>query len=392
VSRRFVVEADGGARGNPGPAGYGAVVRDAETGHVLVEVAEAIGVASNNVAEYRGLVAGLGAAVELDSDCTIEVRMDSKLVVEQMSGRWQIKHADMRRLAALARDVVDPERVRYTWVPREKNKAADRLANEAMDDAAKGRPWRGLLRSQAVEDIEREDAGGGRDAPVQPSVAPPGPRADVGPGAEIVLLRHGVTEHTSARRYSGRGGDDLGLTDLGRSQAEAAAAALARDGGFDALLCSPLRRTQETAQVVADRLGLPVRVDDDWVECSFGAWDGLTAEQVSERWPDEHAAWFGSLDATPPGGESLAALEARVLRGRDRLLARSPRGRVLVVTHASPVKALTRAAMGAPPAVLWRLESSPASITRTRWWSDGGAALVSFNETAHLQAAGIALR
>ena len=182
MSRRFVVEADGGARGNPGPAGYGAVVRDAETGHVLVEVAEAIGQATNNVAEYRGLVAGLGAAVELDSDCTIEVRMDSKLVVEQMSGRWQIKHADMRRLAAQAREVVDPERVRYTWVPREKNKAADRLANEAMDDAAKGRPWRGLLRSQAVEDIQREDA-----AAEPAAVAPPVPRADVGPGAELEI-------------------------------------------------------------------------------------------------------------------------------------------------------------------------------------------------------------
>ncbi|MGN6299924.1 MAG: bifunctional RNase H/acid phosphatase [Angustibacter sp.] len=390
MSRRFVVEADGGARGNPGPAGYGAVVRDADTGHVLVEAAESIGQATNNVAEYRGLVAGLTAAVELDSDCTIEVRMDSKLVVEQMSGRWQIKHADMRRLAAQAREVVDPERVRYTWIPREKNKAADRLANEAMDDAAKGRPWRGLLRSQAVQEIEAEDAEP-RTAAERP-VAPPAPRADVGPGAELVLLRHGVTEHTSARRYSGRGGDDLGLTDLGRQQAVAAAAALAADGPFDAVLCSPLRRTQETAQVVADRLGVPVRVDDDWVECSFGAWDGLTAEEVSERWPAEHAAWFGSVTAAPPGGESLADLEVRVLRGRDRLLARFPRGRVLVVTHASPIKSLTRAATGAAPDVLWRLESSPASITRTRWWSDGGSVLVSFNETAHLQAAGIALR
>ncbi|MGN6610348.1 MAG: bifunctional RNase H/acid phosphatase [Angustibacter sp.] len=386
MTRRFVVEADGGARGNPGPAGYGAVVRDADTGHVLVEAAEAIGQATNNVAEYRGLVAGLTAAVELDSDCLIEVRMDSKLVVEQMSGRWQIKHADMRRLAAQAREVVDPQRVRYTWVPREKNKAADRLANEAMDDAAKGRPWRGLLRSQAVEEIEHEDAAQAVERPAAP------PRADVGAGAEIVLLRHGVTEHTSARRYSGRGGDDLGLTDLGRRQAEAAGRALAADGEFDAVLCSPLRRTQETAQAVADALRLPVRVDDDWVECSFGAWDGLTTEEVSERWPQEHAAWFGSLTAAPPGGESLADLEARVLRGRDRVLARFPRGRVLVVTHASPIKSVSRAAMGAASDVLWRLESSPASITRTRWWSDGGAVLVSFNETAHLQAAGIALR
>ena len=97
---RVVVEADGGARGNPGPAGYGAVVRDASTGEVLVERLGALGVATNNVAEYSGLIAGLKAAVATDSDASIEVRMDSRLVVEQMSGRWQIKHEDMRRLAA----------------------------------------------------------------------------------------------------------------------------------------------------------------------------------------------------------------------------------------------------------------------------------------------------
>ena len=80
------------------------------------------------------------------------------------------------------------------------------------------------------------------------------------------------------------------------------------------------------------------------------------------------------------------------MRARDRTLARMPRRRVLVVTHAGPIKSLVRAALGAAPDVLWRLESSPASITRTQWWADGGAALVSFNETAHLQAAGLALR
>ncbi len=102
---RLIVEADGGSRGNPGPAAYGAVVKDAETGSVLDERADVIGVASNNVAEYRGLIAGLEAARAIDPDATVEVRMDSKLVVEQMSGRWQIKHPDMRLLAREARDV-----------------------------------------------------------------------------------------------------------------------------------------------------------------------------------------------------------------------------------------------------------------------------------------------
>jgi ribonuclease HI/rhodanese-related sulfurtransferase len=117
------------------------VVRDAETGAVLDEVAAAIGVATNNVAEYSGLLAGLRAAAEIDPGASVEVRMDSKLVVEQMSGRWKIKHEDMRRLALNARDVLPPAQVRYTWVPRERNTHADRLANAAMDAAARGERW-----------------------------------------------------------------------------------------------------------------------------------------------------------------------------------------------------------------------------------------------------------
>jgi len=97
--RRVVVEADGGSRGNPGPAAYGAVLKDADTGEVIAEDGTTIGVASNNVAEYSGLVAGLRMAAELTPDADLEVRMDSKLVVEQMSGRWKIKHPDMRALA-----------------------------------------------------------------------------------------------------------------------------------------------------------------------------------------------------------------------------------------------------------------------------------------------------
>jgi probable phosphoglycerate mutase len=138
VTRRLVVEADGGSRGNPGPAGYGAVVRDATTGKVLAEVSESIGRATNNVAEYSGLIAGLRAAAAIARGADVEVRMDSKLVVEQMSGRWQIKHPDMRPLAARARETARAlGRVSYTWVPRSRNAHADRLANQAMDAAAK---------------------------------------------------------------------------------------------------------------------------------------------------------------------------------------------------------------------------------------------------------------
>ena len=138
MTRRLVVEADGGSRGNPGPAGYGAVVRDAATGEVLAEVSDSLGRATNNVAEYSGLIAGLQAAARAARGADVEVRMDSKLVVEQMSGRWQIKHPAMRPLAAKARQAAAAlGRVSYTWVPRSRNAHADRLANQAMDAAAR---------------------------------------------------------------------------------------------------------------------------------------------------------------------------------------------------------------------------------------------------------------
>jgi ribonuclease H / adenosylcobalamin/alpha-ribazole phosphatase len=147
VTRHLVVEADGGSRGNPGPAGYGAVVRDAATGEVLAEVSDFLGRATNNVAEYSGLIAGLRAAAALAHGADVDVRMDSKLVVEQMSGRWQIKHPDMRPLAAQARQAAQAlGRITYTWVPRARNAHADRLANEAMDAAGGGRGPQGRAR------------------------------------------------------------------------------------------------------------------------------------------------------------------------------------------------------------------------------------------------------
>lgn len=130
--RRLIVEADGGSRGNPGPASYGALVRDAETGETLMSEGLSIGRATNNVAEYSGLIAGLEMAREIDRAAAVEVRMDSKLVVEQMAGRWKIKHAALKPLAIRANEL-RPADVTWTWVPRELNHRADALANSALD-------------------------------------------------------------------------------------------------------------------------------------------------------------------------------------------------------------------------------------------------------------------
>ncbi|MGW6285378.1 bifunctional RNase H/acid phosphatase [Streptomyces sp. NPDC055107] len=176
AARQVVVEADGGSRGNPGPAGYGAVVIDPATGEPLAEAAEYIGVATNNVAEYRGLIAGLTAAKALFPDAgdalRVHVRMDSKLVVEQMSGRWKIKHPDMKPLAARAAAVLPPSSVTYEWIPRAQNKHADRLANEAMDAGRDGRQWEASASTAALDAPAR-----GTVSTPPPAQGPPGDQA-----------------------------------------------------------------------------------------------------------------------------------------------------------------------------------------------------------------------
>jgi ribonuclease HI len=125
---------DGGARGNPGPAAF-AYVLEAEDGTVLAAHGEAIGVATNNVAEYRALVEGLRKTVEVGID-ELEVVSDSELLVHQMRGEWKVKNDALRLLWDEAQDLADRiGKVRYTAVRREHNELADRLVNEALDTA-----------------------------------------------------------------------------------------------------------------------------------------------------------------------------------------------------------------------------------------------------------------
>lgn len=364
MSLSVIVEADGGSRGNPGPAGYGTVVRDATDGQPLVERAESLGTVTNNVAEYRGLIAGLQAAAEL-SAAEVAVRMDSKLVVEQMSGRWRVKNVDLKPLYEQARQLVGRfDRVTFDWVPRERNKHADRLANEAMDAAAKGKTW---------------SAGGQSARPAPPRT---GWTAPTGEPTRTILLRHGQTVHSIERRFSGR--NDLPLTATGQAQAKAAASWIAATGKVAAVVSSPLRRARETAEVVADATGARLSVDEDLTECDFGAWEGLTLAEVNDRWPDELLAWRGSAGIAPPDGESFAAVARRVGRARDRLVERYPAREVVVVSHVTPIKSLLRLALEAPSAVLYRLHLDVASVSTVDWYADGPASVRTVNSTAHL--------
>ncbi|MEU6458419.1 bifunctional RNase H/acid phosphatase [Streptomyces sp. NPDC047065] len=431
--REFVVEADGGSRGNPGPAGYGAVVLDPATGESLVEAAEYLGVVTNNVAEYRGLLAGLRAARELDPDARVHVRMDSKLVVEQMSGRWKIKHPDMKPLAAEAARVFPPGRVTYEWIPRAENKHADRLANEAMDAGARGERWSpagstaeldaggaagrraGAARTAGAAAGERAaqaartggeadtetdsetgaetdtdaetDTGAAADVRAARTVASSGwGPPDMGAPATFVLLRHGETPLTPQKRFSGSGGSDPSLSSVGREQAERVAESLARRGTVQAVVASPLARTRETARIVAARLGLEVTVEEGLRETDFGAWEGLTFGEVRERYPADLDAWLSSPEARPTGGgESFAETGERVAATRDRLV-RAYAGRtVLLVSHVTPIKTFLRLALGAPPESLFRMELSAASLSAVAYYADGGASVRLFNETSHLR-------
>ncbi|HVN10561.1 MAG TPA: bifunctional RNase H/acid phosphatase [Kineosporiaceae bacterium] len=403
MSGRFVVETDGGSRGNPGPAGFGAVVKDAASGEVLEEIAEAIGVATNNVAEYRGLIAGLEAAADLDAGAAVEVRMDSRLVVEQMSGRWQIRHDDLRRLASRARAVFPPGRVRYTWVPRVQNAHADRLANEAMDAAAQGRALHRRVLSggdqhggeggrSAASDIT---AAAGSPAPSSPSAsAPASPPRQLGEPTTVLLARHGRTADTERGVFSGRGGADPPLSPAGEADAGRLAAALRTTGAagsplaglapVDAVVASPLVRAQATAKAVADRLGVDVRTDDDWAEMAFGAWEGLTHAEVARRDPEGLAAWYRDPAVAPAGGESFEALAVRVDRALTRLRRAWPGRTVLVVTHGGPVRVVVRNALDAGAGALRRLRVTPGALTAVRYWPDGGVEVVTVNADVQL--------
>jgi ribonuclease H / adenosylcobalamin/alpha-ribazole phosphatase len=379
VTLRVVVEADGGSRGNPGPAGYGALVRDADTGELLREVGAGIGVASNNVAEYGGLIAGLEAAIELGAD-EVTVRMDSKLVVEQMSGRWQVKHPDMkvlaRRAAALVRQLPT---VTFTHIRREFNSHADRLANEAMDDQAAGRTW----TQRTGDDVKptRKSSKSAAATPMSTGNTLYGWSAPVGTPTVAMLLRHGETPLSIEKRFSGRG--DAALTPRGEAQAAAAASRLV-NAGIDVIVSSPLRRTQQTAATVAAALGLEVAIDEGFAETDFGDWEGSTFHEVAKQTPDALRAWLDDPELAPPGGESMMSTATRVAAARDRVIAAHEGKTVLVVTHVTPIKVMLRDAIGAPMDAVYRLHLDPACLSIVDWNAGGQSVVRLMNETSYL--------
>lgn len=381
MSRRLVIEADGGSRGNPGPAGYGAVVRDGATGKVLAERAGYLGHVTNNVAEYNGLLAGIEAARAIDPEAEIAVRMDSKLVVEQMSGRWQIKHPDMKPLALRARELLRGARVTFEWIPRERNKAADALANEAMDTRKER-----IARDHVVEGVagpEYDDEVVAQIDQRSTSLATPKPPTIKDLAGQVYLepltvifVRHGVTDMTATHRLSGSSVAGPPLNAVGRIQAAKAADAVYRVGRetwgsvgtVSRIIASPMQRTQDTAAALGRRLGLHVETDPRVREVDFGEWEGLTADEAAERDGDLILRWQDAL-AAAPGGESIPDVYERMRSFLDDLAgwhATSGGTRpvtVAVATHAVALKAGVGEAVGIEPAAAARMWPVPASLT-----------------------------
>lgn len=358
------------------------MVIDPATGQVIREIARYVGVATNNVAEYVALIAGLQAAQEINPDAEILVRMDSKLVIEQMSGGWKIKHPDMIALGAQVQELVRGKSVSWQWIPREQNSLADALANRAMDEL--GDYDSGYSAKPGAFATEFNLAG--------PSSIR-APRVVAEPLTTLVLVRHGRTALTESHKISGGDGDDPSLSAAGRGDAAAAASVirqLGKDGRWkhippvSAVVSSPMNRTRETAEIIAEQLGLSVHLNENLREIGFGDWDGLTNEEVAAASPELLEQWLGSYTIAPPNGESLEVFDVRINRARQQIVKEFAGKTVVAVAHVMPIRGFLKWAFDAGVSAYWRPQVAPCSLTIIRVWGDGAAEVLATNITSHL--------
>ena len=214
--------------------------------------------------------------------------------------------------------------------------------------------------------------------------ASPGPgwTGATGRPTRVILARHGQTELSVDRRYSGQG--DPELTDVGREQAERTAARLASTPRLTAIYSSPLRRCLGTAERAAQLAGVPLVVDHDLIETDFGQWEGLTFGEAAERDPELHSRWLGDTSVPPPDGESFAVVRTRVERALRRIVGDRPGEIVAVVSHVSPIKLAIRYGLGVGDGLMFRLHLDLASVSDVRFYSDGPTSVHLVNDTSHL--------
>jgi probable phosphoglycerate mutase len=295
----------------------------------------------------------------------------------------------MISLGQQVQELVRGRTVSWQWIPREKNFRADALANKAMDDLADSEASGVNAEPGLPNRLSASVTEFNESAPS--SVRAPGNVTE--PLTTIVLVRHGRTALTEARKISGGDGDDPELSEAGLADARAVAQALKQIGSqgpwqriapVSAVVSSPMVRTKQTAAVIADEFGLTALENENLREIGFGDWDGLTNEEAKASDPEAWEKWRGSWTVSPPNGESLEVFDARLQKARREITEQHSGKTVVVVAHVMPIRGFLRWAFDAATAAYWRPQIAPCSITIIRVWGDDAAEIVTANYTAHL--------
>ena len=363
------VYADGASRGNPGPASYGVSIVD-QAGNTIAEFGEQLGIRTNNYAEYQGVIAAL-RYLSTTTYRQITIRMDSKLVIEQLSGRWKVKSDDMRELVGEASRLLGPFEAKLEWIPREQNSRADQMANEALD----------------VGDFQSVTAAIELSG-VQPrSIRAPRQRTEP---VTLVLVRHGHTLSTEKDLISGGDGNDPALSELGLEDAKAASRALnplLQHFGLStpsAILHSPMVRTTQTAIEIGRELGVALLPEERLREISFGSWDGLEMTTLESENPETVNRWRGSMTQKPNGGESLAELRSRITSLVSELLENNAGKTLVLVSHMMPLRAISAMSLPGADSMYWSFNFSPGGISIIRFFGLEFAEQFVLNSCQHL--------
>lgn len=198
----------------------------------------------------------------------------------------------------------------------------------------------------------------------------------------LILARHGETDWNAERRYQGI--QDIPLNARGMAQAAALAERLAKER-VDAIYASDLQRARGTAQAIAAPRGLPVRADPRLREIAFGAWEGLTYDEIQAQYPADLARWLADPEGCPPpGGESLAQLGERVESLMRDIAAEHRHQTVLVVAHGGSLQTLLCLALGLELTGRWRFRLDPASVSEVHLYPEG-AIISLLNDCHHLE-------
>jgi probable phosphoglycerate mutase len=268
----------------------------------------------------------------------------------------------MRDLAKQCRDAHTPSLVTYSWIPRDDNSHADRLANKALDGESAHKPAAVIQLNYLTDRLRSTEI---------PTF--------------IYFVRHGETVLTPTRKFSGTGELNPELMQDGLDQAELVAAEAVKLGA-DVLIASPLNRTRQTAEAIARTTGLEIIFDEVWFELSFGSWDGKSIEEVKAEDPDAYQAWLNSTAYAPGGGESYDEASVRIEEALEKLVAEYPGKKIIVVTHNGVIKTAVKLAIGAPAEAVFHVDAAPCSISSIAIWpSDGLRAVRSVNERGHLR-------